>query len=561
MRRGFLRNAKWSRNKHNQTLIMEKKTPKRRSKNPNLHDDSPSSELNRELKEVKKLILKQGYKAAFSVVELSAPHSVWKLLAEAALKGLDFEAAETAFVRCRNYPAIKFCERVSKLQSDGVKRAEVHAFFGEYDAAEKVLLDIDRRDLAIDLRKTMCHYSQVLDLMREGLTDDMELKRIKTLVGDYYSHRMDHETASRYYFDDIGKLFNSYLAIEDFNSMKKLIDRTNDVQMLMSFASVFESVGMCQEAVEAFVKSGHTKEAVRCCVSLNEWKTALSQDNDITDSLLTGYAGHLLQEGKLFDVVQLYKKANRLQDASHMLIKIIQDHHVTKSVSSASIMKQFYCLIGILHSQSKNVHHRSLTSLLREDESLLSLDLRVHDNPWKGCEAFHFYLLAHQLFYGKKRNMSVDDAMKTALRLMDYEDFLDQEDIYSLIALTSCANKNLAIASRAFIKLETLESIPEDRRIQYLELSTDLFSKHVPKESRNIPKVECSSCAAVIPDYLSTCSSCNTNFATCIQTGRPIMDTSVAWTCQRCNHHALKDEVKDLKVCPLCHFPVNDHSW
>ena len=38
----------------------------------------------------------------------------------------------------------------------------------------------------------------------------------------------------------------------------------------------------------------------------------------------------------------------------------------------------------------------------------------------------------------------------------DYEDILSQEDIYSLLALSSCANRAFGTTSRAFIKLESL---------------------------------------------------------------------------------------------------------
>ena len=59
------------------------------------------------------------------------------------------------------------------------------------------------------------------------------------------------------------------------------------------------------------------------------------------------------------------------------------------------------------------------------------------DIAWKGAEAYHFLMLCQrQLYEG-----FVDAAMKTALHLRDYEDILNQEDIYSLLALSSCANR------------------------------------------------------------------------------------------------------------------------
>jgi hypothetical protein len=77
--------------------------------------------------------------------------------------------------------------------------------------------------------------------------------------------------------------------------------------------------------------------------------------------------------------------------------------------------------------------------------SLLHLILTAHiagearlvDNAWRGAEAYHFLMLTQrQLYEG-----FVDAAMKTALNLREYEDMLNPEEIYSLLGLSSCANR------------------------------------------------------------------------------------------------------------------------
>ena len=73
---------------------------------------------------------------------------------------------------------------------------------------------------------------------------------------------------------------------------------------------------------------------------------------------------------------------------------------------------------------------------LLEDTGTVN-DVGTLDNAWKGAEAYHYLMLCQrQLYEG-----FVDAAMKTALHLRDYEDILNQEDIYSLLALSSCANR------------------------------------------------------------------------------------------------------------------------
>ena len=121
---------------------------------------------------------------------------------------------------------------------------------------------------------------------------------------------------------------------------------------------------------------------------------------------------------------------------------------------------------------------------------------RILDNSWRGAEAYHFLMLCQrQLYEG-----FVDAAMKTALHLRDYEDILNQEDIYSLLALSSCANRQFGTCSRAFIKLEALEELDEQAREEYQELAMDIFVKQAPKDSRS-NRSECASCETMIPDW------------------------------------------------------------
>ncbi len=53
--------------------------------------------------------------------------------------------AEQAFVRCRDYQGIEFVKRLSNLQSEAMKQAEVAAYFSRFEEAERMYLDMDRR--------------------------------------------------------------------------------------------------------------------------------------------------------------------------------------------------------------------------------------------------------------------------------------------------------------------------------------------------------------------------------------------------------------------------------
>ena len=74
---------------------------------------------------------------------------------------------------------------------------------------------------------------------------------------------------------------------------------------------------------------------------------------------------------------------------------------------------------------------------------LMPGEARLVDNSWRGAEAYHFLMLCQrQLYEG-----FVDAAMKTALNLRDYEDVLNPEEIFSLLALASCANRQVNIVA------------------------------------------------------------------------------------------------------------------
>lgn len=71
------------------------------------------------------------------------------LLAEAALKNFEsenaLETAEAAFVRRNDYAGIRFVSRLNALHSNALKKAEILAYFKDFDAAEKIYHNEDRR--------------------------------------------------------------------------------------------------------------------------------------------------------------------------------------------------------------------------------------------------------------------------------------------------------------------------------------------------------------------------------------------------------------------------------
>lgn len=78
-------------------------------------------------------------------VEENSHPSLWRLLAQAALNKLDLPVAETAFVRCRDFAGVQFSKRIANITDDTIRKAEVSCFFEDFETAEKLFLEADRR--------------------------------------------------------------------------------------------------------------------------------------------------------------------------------------------------------------------------------------------------------------------------------------------------------------------------------------------------------------------------------------------------------------------------------
>ncbi|XP_021346413.1 WD repeat-containing protein 35-like isoform X1 [Mizuhopecten yessoensis] len=523
------------------------------------------------LRDTRDLLEKVGIADAQQFIEDNPHPRLWRLLAESALEQLNLKVAETAFVRCRDYQGIEFVKRLGNLQNENMKQAEVAAYFRRFEEAERKYLDMDRRDLAVSLRKKLGDWFRVVQLLKTGSGgDDVQLEEAWNAIGDYYADRQKWQQAVTYYVQGRNqeRLAECYYMLEDYTGLEKMVQALPENQKLLpDIAAMFVTVGMCEQAVSAYSKCNHIKKAIDCCVHLNQWNMAieLAKSNNVReiDSLLAKYAQHLLEKNKTVNAIELYRKAGHYLEAAKLLFQMAQEQ--AKKREKPLHIKKMFVLGGLLieqyHEQMKMTSRAkvkdkkgamaasALAGFLEEDTTAIT-DSKLIDSAWRGAEAYHFYIRAQrQLLEGY-----VDAAMRTTLFLREYDDIIDAVDIYALLALTSSANKAFGTCSKAFIKLETLDTLPQDQRQAYEELALEIFTKKSPKDSRT-NKVECTSCATSIPDWSTVCPNCDTKFPTCIVTGRPLMEYQF-WMCSACKHRAYESEITNRQTCPLCHTPV-----
>ncbi|KAM9432566.1 WD repeat-containing protein 35 isoform 3-T3 [Salvelinus alpinus] len=478
-----------------------------------------------------------------------------RLLAEAALQKLDLKTAEQAFVRCKDYQGIEFVKSLGNLQSEAMKQAEVAAYFGRFEEAERMYLDMDRRDLAISLRIKLGDWFRVLQLLKTGSgdCDDALLEQAYNAIGDYFADRQKWVNAVQYYLQGRNqeRLAECYYMLEDYDGLERLASSLpENHKLLPDIGQMFVTVGMCEQTVNAYLKCNQPKAAVDACVHLNQWNKAveLAKNHNMKEinSLLAKYASHLLEKNKPLEAVELYRKAHHFLEAAKLMFKIADEE--AKRRTRPLRVKKLYVLAALLvenyHSQVKTSQQNkakgktseatsALAGLLEEDAT--SSDNRMVDSAWRGAEAYHFFLLAQrQLYEGY-----MVKAMKTALHLRDYEDIIPVVEIYSLLAICSSANRAFSTCSRAFIKLESLESLSSEQRQLYEDLALEIFTKHSPKNNHmsgqdNAPE------------------GAEGKLPTCIVTGWTISEYQF-WMCSVCKHCALENEIGSHNFCPLCH--------
>ena len=202
---------------------------------------------------------------------------------------------------------------------------------------------------------------------------------------------------------------------------------------------------------------------------------------------------------------------------------------------------------------------------------------------------------------------NVETALVVAMRLMEYDDLINPTDSYSLIALTSLYAKNFGICSKAFTRLEGMESgdvtnelpggaaigalalestdldvtatvapkesaakaptkpsatarllptvSPEDSPRKFGDLAIKIFTKNTPQDT-TADRVKCLKCGTLNKDWAPICqnSGCHQPFTTCILTGKAIT-TQKTWQCGTCHHRAIEAEMSGWENCPLCHSP------
>lgn len=308
---------------------------------------------------------------------------------------------------------------------------------------------------------------------------------------------------------------NSLYFLEQFDELESCIAKLPEkTASLGKLGQMLASVGMCNQAVNAYLKQGDIKAAVDTCVNLKQWGTAveLAQKYKMpqVNTLLSQHAVQLLQEGRLFEAIELKRKAGRFMDAARLMIKLAEGE--IKKNSDILSIKKIYVLAGLLledHFQAQ----AKLTGSTRTTfvANLLPEDAALMDQIWHSAKAYHFMLLAQR----QLKTGLIHSAVITSLRLPEFDDVVNGEDIYCMLALSSCADRSFGACSKAFMKLESLDKINEQQRSAYEELAVNIFTQNEPHDLQ-MDRIDCYACDAMISTASTWCKNCGTHFVPCI---------------------------------------------
>ena len=107
------------------------------------------------------------------------------------------------------------------------------------------------------LRRKLGDWERVSELQNAATSTDLENKSTYNQMGNFFGDRHQYIQASRYYnlAKNNEKLVDCYYNMEDYENLEKLVDLLDERDPLISrIASMFTSVGLCQQAVQCYLK-------------------------------------------------------------------------------------------------------------------------------------------------------------------------------------------------------------------------------------------------------------------------------------------------------------------
>lgn len=79
---------------------------------------------------------------------------------------LDYLIAQKALIKIDDYKTLKYIKKIQLLDDREKQKAEILILYNKYDAAENIYRNLERKDLAINMRVKIGDWFRVLEMVR-----------------------------------------------------------------------------------------------------------------------------------------------------------------------------------------------------------------------------------------------------------------------------------------------------------------------------------------------------------------------------------------------------------
>ncbi|MCO5558432.1 hypothetical protein L7F22_012015 [Adiantum nelumboides] len=375
---------------------------------------------------------------AFLYIEEHSHPRLWITLAEHALQKLELTIAERAFVKCKNYFGVQFTKRVHSLKELNEQKAEICAYFKRFDEAERLLLQMKRIDLALNLHIKFGRWSALERLAVSNLEDDSVMQLTYDSMGKHFLERQNWKEAKKFYERSKNNecIAHCLHKLGDWKTLEGLMKSlSKDDPLLLYIGNQFWSVGMCKQAVDAFIKQGCTSASIECCLDLNMWKLAFELGHKYDqEALVKDSFNQYIQQLSRCGNHGLAIEASETAQQYFLAAKLLKDlaSKLASNKVSPQVLKKAYVLMA-LNIETWKASTRSLKGADGDMELVV-------EKPWHYAEAYHAWNCVHQHLYLNE----FEAAFNASIWLNEYEEVLDLQRLYSLQAVASYCYKDEA---------------------------------------------------------------------------------------------------------------------
>ncbi|XP_044765831.1 WD repeat-containing protein 35 [Coccinella septempunctata] len=502
------------------------------------------------LRDTRILLEKVGLTETESFIEDNQHPRLWRLLGEAALKKMDLDMASNAFIRSKDYARVLFVKKLTEFNNQTINKGKIASYFKNFDEAEKIYMEVDRNDLALEMRQMLGDWFRVIQILKNGATaSDEVLEKAYEATAMFFKDSNNYSAAAEYFelAKNTTEVIECYYLLEDYDKLASYIDILPEADpSLKRIGDMFAMHAVHSEAVRAYIKFGSVKPAIDLCVLHNRWDTAIDLAKKYNISKIseyfTKYTKHLIDQNKVYQAIDVNVQAKFYFEASVHAFRFA--NKIAKKTGISLIDKKKHFVYG---AKLLELNNRQTNPV-----EMVTGDTDMFFNQWRGAEAYHYFMLAQEQLYNGK----LHDSLCTIYKLQDYDDYINLAEIYSLYAFIACLNRAFGLCSRAFIKLKKGDGTMSAAECnEYTKLSWEIFLKNEAHDMR-VQKVPCFKCNTLIPYWSTTCSGCQEKFSTCVASGKPLIEGLNTWECKECNHKASAHLMNFIKNCPLCHTSI-----